>query len=883
MSSHRKHSLAVRRLRLEQLEARLVLSAQSWDLAADFAADFVGNLPQNNPNGPWSYYASDNTTTSLVATNGEATAPGPNTFGVGAGWAEGGGVPSYARGGFFGFPANSVGGHGTNKIVWTAPPEADLGAVEVSGLFTQGDFEPARQMRLKVIKNNAIETEIYNVETDFVNQTTVIPLPATQVAIEPGDTLTLTVDGTGFLGNGTSTFSAWNLNIQEIDPEIDADFSENYSVGEEDLPIWEAGFGTTLGATQQDGDADGNGAVTGADFLIWQTQLGNSVPSGEDPPGATGYHPFAIIVEPTGVTLPSGNPLNITGTQTQGLQEAFDHSAEQGYDIFILPGTYTLDAHLDLEELQLRTMRMEDVTLNFTSNVTDYGIRFDGTMMLDLYWKGGAINAPSATHGVLIEPRSPPPLDGPKLGIPPVVVDSRYHFAVDITGGIHDVTMNSSSGAISGTAFHFQNVPSTSINFVGGVHSDVIYTEGRTDDPIPFDLFSTAGRVSVIPALTDLSVGDPATVYKPDGTTLDVTGTQTTGLQEAFDYAAANDLDVVVFGRGIRNVAPFTGLSLYSLGTTLAIPDFTGRTIRIYAVTFDYPSSIIGGTTMSIGDMTNTDFEYTGQLVATNSNIGLHIQPDDTGITNSTIRVQTTVGSPAPTDSLIVLDSSLQTIEQSEFYFHEVNTAYFAVKVTNPSATTYFRDNYLRTPRIHGYRHIGLQLGESIPYAGRIRNNLVDVRTSSDGFPGEAAVQVWGDVNTINLVAPDGNQPFGVKFEPGSNNNILYHGTIQATTPIIDWGINNLVNPPLAALVSGLLGLPDQEPEQQESFSTVASRTEVLSKNEEQPYSQVSQLVYVPGHEALEARSGATDRHTDLPRDEVFDAIELEFNELEIL
>ena len=113
-------------------------------------------------------------------------------------------------------------------------------------------------MRLKVIKNNAIETEIYNVETDFVNQTTVIPLPATQVAIEPGDTLTLTVDGTGFLGNGTSTFSAWNLNIQEIDPEIDADFSENYSVGEEDLPIWEAGFGTTLGATQQDGDADGN-------------------------------------------------------------------------------------------------------------------------------------------------------------------------------------------------------------------------------------------------------------------------------------------------------------------------------------------------------------------------------------------------------------------------------------------------------------------------------------------------------------------------------------------------------------------------------------------------------------------------------------------------
>ena len=37
-----------RRLTLERLEVRLVLSAQSWDLAADFVADFVGDLPQNN-------------------------------------------------------------------------------------------------------------------------------------------------------------------------------------------------------------------------------------------------------------------------------------------------------------------------------------------------------------------------------------------------------------------------------------------------------------------------------------------------------------------------------------------------------------------------------------------------------------------------------------------------------------------------------------------------------------------------------------------------------------------------------------------------------------------------------------------------------------------
>ena len=90
MKSRARRSRFFRQLAIEHLETRVVLSAQSWDLAADFAADFHAGtgLPQNNPNGPWSYYATDGTTSSLIATNGTANAPGPNTFGVGAGWAE---------------------------------------------------------------------------------------------------------------------------------------------------------------------------------------------------------------------------------------------------------------------------------------------------------------------------------------------------------------------------------------------------------------------------------------------------------------------------------------------------------------------------------------------------------------------------------------------------------------------------------------------------------------------------------------------------------------------------------------------------------------------------------------------------------------------------
>src|SRR5687768_13520500 len=123
------------RLRVEMLERRFMLSAQTWNMATDFAADFVGGLPQDNPNGVWSYLGTDGFTTSLVPTNGSS----PNTFGVGGGWADSTGVPSYARGGAFGFPGPTMAmaGHGPNRIVWTAPSEMDLGGVELSGLFTQ--------------------------------------------------------------------------------------------------------------------------------------------------------------------------------------------------------------------------------------------------------------------------------------------------------------------------------------------------------------------------------------------------------------------------------------------------------------------------------------------------------------------------------------------------------------------------------------------------------------------------------------------------------------------------------------------------------------------------------------------------------------------------
>jgi autotransporter-associated beta strand protein len=55
-----------------------------------------------------------------------------------------------------------------------------------------------------------------------------------------------------------------------------ADFTEDGLVDGNDLARWRTNFGT--GATHMQGDANGDLAVNGADFLTWQRQLG-SVPS----------------------------------------------------------------------------------------------------------------------------------------------------------------------------------------------------------------------------------------------------------------------------------------------------------------------------------------------------------------------------------------------------------------------------------------------------------------------------------------------------------------------------------------------------------------------------------------------------------------------------
>lgn len=64
-----------------------------------------------------------------------------------------------------------------------------------------------------------------------------------------------------------------------VSPPLSNGFNGNETVGATDLSLGESGFGATGSATRMRGDADGDLDVDGADFLVWQQQLGSSAPA----------------------------------------------------------------------------------------------------------------------------------------------------------------------------------------------------------------------------------------------------------------------------------------------------------------------------------------------------------------------------------------------------------------------------------------------------------------------------------------------------------------------------------------------------------------------------------------------------------------------------
>jgi hypothetical protein len=76
--------------------------------------------------------------------------------------------------------------------------------------------------------------------------------------------------------SGTLSFNSIDIGFGTQTSFAAGDFNESGTVDASDLTAWKMGFGTASGAGHGSGDADNDGDVDGADFLVWQQQVGQS-------------------------------------------------------------------------------------------------------------------------------------------------------------------------------------------------------------------------------------------------------------------------------------------------------------------------------------------------------------------------------------------------------------------------------------------------------------------------------------------------------------------------------------------------------------------------------------------------------------------------------
>jgi hypothetical protein len=111
---------------------------------------------------------------------------------------------------------------------------------------------------------------------------------------ENSEEVTLDLDATV---NATATFYVALAGVP-------GDFNSDARVDASDLPLWRAGFGMTANADADDGDADGDNDVDGADYFVWQRNLGTAPPPLA--PAAAAPEPSAALL--TAIVCLAGSP-----------------------------------------------------------------------------------------------------------------------------------------------------------------------------------------------------------------------------------------------------------------------------------------------------------------------------------------------------------------------------------------------------------------------------------------------------------------------------------------------------------------------------------------------------------------------------------------------
>lgn len=250
------------------------------------------------------------------------------------------------------------------------------------------------------------------------------------------------------------------------------------------------------------------------------------------------------------------------------------------------------------------------------------------------------------------------------------------------------------------------------------------------------------------------------TVYKPDSTLLSTTGTTTSGLQEAINYAVANGWALEVYGGWLGSP---TDLPKLSCTTAVNFPVLALWSMRMYGVNVYFTDTgATDGFVFDSCDLTDIDMGN-GQIFFQPSGAAIHFNPthdngeDFIGITSSIFRLPivaagSTTGGPQqgtcvrfsmPYTAGHALGSGL--IVNNRFDLGEINGGHIGLQVDNPASPNTFNFNHINAHSIHGQDQAGVKVGTSALAADLIYGNQWKLSISEV----TTAIEIWGGHSTV--------------------------------------------------------------------------------------------------------------------------------------
>lgn len=164
------------------------------------------------------------------------------------------------------------------------------------------------------------------------------------------------------------------------------------------------------------------------------------------------------------VVLPDGTLLGTGGSTSQGLQEALNYCAVNGYNLFVQGGAQpngsarliTCSAPILVPPLRSVKISIEGVHLIF-NYLTGDGLTFDSMMEADFEFSGGEIIHGGSDYAVRFHPRTPNYTD-PTIGITSSRVFIQSIVTTCPTGALGCVAFDDDTGSIWQNLFSFSEI-----------------------------------------------------------------------------------------------------------------------------------------------------------------------------------------------------------------------------------------------------------------------------------------------------------------------------------------------------------------------------------------------------------------------------------------